>query len=397
LQQDKQNLLTKGLFRDVEIGLRQTAQGVIVTFKVVERPTIRYIRLLGDRGISEKTLLREVGIKEKDALNVYAVEEARRKLEDLYKRKGYPNAQVTILEGNRPEHRGVVFEIAEGSLQQVKAVTFSGNGSIASDGRLKTLIESKPSFMTYLWATNVDYDKIDADVDKLTAYYRSLGFFRARVSRHVHFDSDNHWATIEFVIDEGPRYVVRNVSISGNQKFATDELINPLRIKSGDYFRLENMQADVAALRDMYGSRGYIFAEVKADPRFQEESELDLIYDIAEGEQFRVGRINIQIAGEFPHTKERVILDRLSIRPGDIVDIREIRNSERRLRASQLFIVNPAEGNPPQIVIVPPDLKDSKGMMARGRSGTYRGQDPAPEPILLDLNVYLPKLAPAGR
>ena len=49
-------------------------------------------------------------------------------------------------------------------------------------------------------------------------------------------------------------------------------------------------------------------------------------YSIDEGEQFRVGRINVHIAGEYPHTQESVILDRLSIRPGDIVDIRKLRN-----------------------------------------------------------------------
>ena len=137
------------------------------------------------------------------------------------------------------------------------------------------------------------------------------------------------------------------------------------------------MNADVNSIRDRYGSQGYIFADIKADPRFLEEpGELDLVYSVAEGQQFRVGRINVKIAGEFPHTKERVILDRLSIHPGQIVDIREIRNSERRLKASQLFIVNPSEGDPPRIVIVPPDLKDTEKILAGTGTGTQRGQDP---------------------
>ncbi|MGE0755856.1 MAG: POTRA domain-containing protein [Pirellulaceae bacterium] len=390
LQQDKQNLLTKGLFRDVEIEWRRTATGVIVTFDVRERPTIRYIRFLGDRGLGEKTLRKEIGIKEKDALNPYAVEEARRKLEDLYHHKGFPKATVSIQEGNRTEDRGVVFAIAEGPLQRIQAVEFTGNSSIASDGRLKTQIESKPSFMRYVFPAKLDHDKIASDIEKLTAYYRSLGFFRARVGRKLVFDNNNRWVTINFVIDEGPRYVVRNVSVVGNQKFRTDELSSKLQLKPGDYFRLEYMQADVNELRDMYGSQGYIFADIESKPIFQEDSELDLVYDIAEGEQFRVGKISVKIAGEYPHTKERVILDRLSIRPGDIVDIRKIRDSERRLKASQLFIVNPAEGDPPQIVIVPPDLKDAKEVLASRGNGTYRGQNPESSEPVIDLLIDLP-------
>jgi outer membrane protein insertion porin family len=390
LQQDKQNLLTKGLFRDVEIRTRKTTQGVIVTFTVSERPTIHYISFHGDRGIGEKALLRETGLKVKDALNAYAVEEARRKLEDLYHRKGYPKIQVLIAEGNRPEDRGVVFEIQEGPLQQIRSVAFTGNSSIASDSRLKTQIESKPTFLTYLIPAKLDHDKIAADIDKLTAYYRNLGFFRARVGRQLQFDRKNRWVSINFVIDEGPRYVVRSVSVIGNEKFPSDQLTSALRLKAGQYFKMDEMRSDVSQLRDLYGSQGYIFADIKADPRFQEGSELDLIYDIAEGEQFRIGKIRVKVAGEFPHTKERVIRDRLSIRSGDIVDIREIRNSERRLKSSQLFIVNPAEGDPPQIVIVPPDLNDSRGVIATGERGTYRGQDPD-TPALIDLEVRLPE------
>jgi outer membrane protein insertion porin family len=394
LQQDKSNLMTKGMFRDVLIATQQTAHGIVVTFEVFERPTIHYIVFLGDRGIGEKTLRKEIGLKEKDALNLYAVEEARRKLEDLYRRKGYPKAQVMVTEGNRTEDRGVVFAISEGPLQRIKSVDFVGNSDIASDSRLKTQIESKPGYLRFLFGGKLDQDKITADKDKLTAYYRSLGFFRARVGCIPTFDEQNSWVSLTFVIDEGPRYVVRNVSVVGNQKFTSDELMQRLQLSAGNYFRLEQMQSDVNTLKDLYGGQGHIFADIEASPRFLEEpGELDLVYDIAEGEQFRVGKINVKIAGEFPHTKEKVILDRLSIRPGQIVDIREIRNSERRLKASQLFIVNPTEGNPPQIVIVPPDLQDAKEVLAGGnKKGSYRGQSPDDDKTLIDLDVYVPRL-----
>ena len=138
------------------------------------------------------------------------------------------------------------------------------------------------------------------------------------------------------------------------------------------------MDRDVNTLRDVYGGQGYIFADVKAEPRFSFENpgELDLVYNVTEGEQFRVGRINVHIAGEFPHTRESVILDRLSIRPGDIVDIREVRSSERRLKASQLFETDPQTGKEPRVVIRPPDLDDTRTATQSQRPGTVRGQSP---------------------
>ena len=149
------------------------------------------------------------------------------------------------------------------------------------------------------------------------------------------------------------------------------------------------MNRDVNTLRDVYGGQGYIFADVKAEPRFSfdDPGELDLVYNVTQGEQFRVGRINVHISGEFPHTRESVILDRLSIRPGDIVDIREVRSSERRLKASQLFETDPQSGKEPRVVIRPPELNDTRGIAQQQGPGTVRGQ--SPDRRELDIDVYV--------
>ena len=43
---------------------------------------------------------------------------------DLYKEKGYPKTQVTILEGTEIDHQNVVFLIHEDELQRVSSVSF---------------------------------------------------------------------------------------------------------------------------------------------------------------------------------------------------------------------------------------------------------------------------------
>ena len=103
---------------------------------------------------------------------------------------------------------------------------------------------------------------------------------------------------------------------------------------------------------------------------------MDVVYNVTEGDRFRVGRINVHISGEFPHTRESVVLDRLSIRPGDIVDIREVRASERRLKSSQLFENDPATGKAPRIVIRPPQLDETGSIARQQGSTTVRGQSP---------------------
>jgi outer membrane protein insertion porin family len=373
LEADVKRLANKGKFRDVRTHTQYVEGGVIVTFEVFEVPTIRYIKFLGNRGYFDKRLLKESGLKRNDPLNRYTVEEGRRKVEEYYRSKGYAKAQVFIIEGDQPQDHGVVYGISEGGLERIYDTSFVGN-SFVSGERLKTLIKTKPKF--WLYKGVVDRGQIEEDLDRLTSYYRSFGFFGARIGRELKFGSSGKWLSLVFVIDEGPRYVVRNVTVSGNKKFASESLMSQVELTSGQYFDLGKMNTDVNSLRDAYGTVGHIFCEVKADPRFLESpGQLDVVYNIEEGDLFRVGKINVHIDGEYPHTRNTVILNRLSVFPGDLANVREVRDSERRMKASQLFETNVATGQAPRIVIQSPDLSEIE-KMAKPPSGKVRGQSP---------------------
>jgi outer membrane protein insertion porin family len=376
IQSDVHRLVTYGKFRNVKVYPQPVPGGMVVTFEVFEVPTIHYIRFLGNRGLSDKRLLNESALKVNDPLNRFGVEEGRRKIEALYHSKGFSKATVSIFEGDLPEHRGVVYLISEGTIERILSTNFIGNTFVSSE-RLETIVKTKPTFLGVYKAV-VDRDKIDEDVDRLTSYYRSFGFFAADISRELEFDESGKWLTLTFVINEGPRYAVRNVSVQGNTKFTSDSLMSQLGLQPGQYFDLNKMNADRGSLLDAYGGRGYIFADIVAEPLFLEQpGQLDLVYNIEEGELFRVGRINVHIDGEYPHTRRSVILNRISLFPMDIVDAVQIRASESRLMQSQLFENNRATGVAPKIVIRPPELQELE-RLAQPQGGQYRGQNPSP-------------------
>ena len=356
--------------------LKRTAEGVIVTIEIVERNTIQTVEFLGNRGIPDRTLKKEVGFEDGSPLDVHAIRSAKTKIEEFYKEKGYPRTQVEILEGNEKDHSKVVFLIHEDEKQRIWKVEFEGN-EIATDARLRHFIQSKPGVLK-VFGGLVKRDEIDQDITRLTTYYRNLGFFNARIGREVGESNDGRWLTLRFIIDEGPRYRVRNISFIGNHAYTAEQLAGILELKPTSQsvqpeFNVSKMNLDVVSLRDLYGSQGFVYSQVEAEPRFLEEPGLlDIVYKIEEGKQYVVGKINVHFEGDVAVTKINVPLNRISLRPGDLIDVREIRNSERRLASSGLFGGQQTGDRNPSVVVSTPEVKDLQRSAKNSGGSSHR-------------------------
>lgn len=350
-QKDVRTLVGTSKFFDVRVKTQPgPAPGtVIVVFEVVEFPKLGFVHFVGNETIKTKILMKESGLKEGDSFSLSSIDDARQKIEAFYRNHGYNQVRVEVRKGLDAKDGGVGFVINEGPAQKIWSVGFEGN-TIVSDARLGTQIESKPGLLKYIKGY-VDSRKIDEDVVRLTAYYRSLGYFKARIGRELKYDDSGKWLYLTFVIDEGPRFKVRSVSFSGNTLFSEEQLRSLVELNQGDNFDQAKMNKSVTALTDAYGGVGYVMAQVQASPRtLESEPELDLVYEVKEGARYRIGKISVSITGDNPHTRKEVALNRLSFRPGEIADIRKIRDSERRLRAAAVFANDPARGVKPQIV-----------------------------------------------
>lgn len=386
VEQDVRRLNGSGLVDSVRAQYQDApnGQGRIVVYEVFERATIKSVNYVGNRKIKSKTLSKEAKLKAGGPLDPFAIEEARSRLEAYYKEKGFANARVSLSEGSKATDERVVFVINEGSKQTILWTSFEGN-TIASEARLRTQIKSKQG-VVWLFGGEVNRRQIKEDEDRLIDYYHRLGFFRARVGSFIEehsFSEQRDWVSLKFVIDEGPRYSVRKLSVIGNKRIDTAEIQRVIELREGEPYRDDRMRRDQNAIKDRYGAVGHVFADVKPEIIFDEEpGHLDLIYRIEEGERYRVGKIETKIAGDYPHTQITTVLNRLSLEPGDIIDIRELRDSQRRLRSSQLFKVDPQSGTMPEIAFSPPtpeEIEKAKAQFARrqAEAGQFRGQNPS--------------------
>ncbi|MGL4944608.1 MAG: POTRA domain-containing protein [Thermoguttaceae bacterium] len=401
IEEDKRALMQKGWFIDVHPRVERTPSGYVVTFQFIERPIIHAVRFVGNSHHTKKKLQEESGLKAGDALDPIAIRQAKERLEAFYKDEGFTNIHIEILSGDRVGDRSAVFLVDEGetrgaffyrvSKPRVLDVKFEGN-TIASDGRLKTVIESKPGIFWYFVNGQFTREKLDSDVEKLTAYYRNLGFFYAKVDRlfdegegYTGMGKPNSWISVKFLIDEGPRCRLTDMRFIGNELFTEEQLYQDIKSSLGEYYDQVTIDADLKRIKEKYGVLGYVFADVKVEPRIDDD-QVHLVLNVKEGPRCRAGDIQVEILGgegSAPYTKLQTVLNRMSIKPGDVLSTREVDDSRRRLSYAGIFSTNPMEGTPPEITFEYPKqaLRDDEERTTKMASPppsdtNFRGQTP---------------------
>lgn len=406
LEEDKRALLQKTWFVDVKTKVDRAPNGYIVTFQCIERQLIHRIIITGNKAHTKKILLEEANIKEGDALDPIAVRQAAERIAQFYRESGYHQVNVEIKEGENLGDRCVVFRISEGPLQRILSVEFEGN-QIATGARLKTLIQSKPGF--FLWINSeFTRKKLDDDVETLTNYYRKLGFFYAKIDRmfvetqgYSGLGQNRGWVKVKFVIDEGPRCKIRDIRFTGNHVFNQDELLKAMKLSPGKgFYNQDALETDMQTIKEKYGDQGYVFAMPAPDPRVDQDY-VDLVINVREGPRCYLDTLNVVIKGmdgTESYTKWHPVLNRSSLRPGDLLRTSEINATKRRLMASQLFNSNPTQGAMPEFIFeYPKTALEAEAAVAEKETETespsnpqIRGQAPR-QPTFFNLHQkFLP-------
>lgn len=339
---------------------------VQVVFYVHERPVVAKVIFHGNHGLNDREISGRAGVSVGDPLSEFSVESGRRRLIDYYQEEGFNQAAIAAtivgdsdnqvqVDTSMAPPGTVIYRINEGPLERIADIQIEGS-TIVSEARLKKIISSRgpmAGFLSYL-GNKADLKKIDQDVDNLSAYYHSLGFLTANVGRRIQYDETGKWMTVIFVVSEGPRFRIGDMQIVGNEYITEESLRARLELKPGDMFDGTIMRRDVGELVYGYGELGFIYAEVKPKTIMRDENGVaDIVYEVTEGDRWKIGRIMVNIDGE-PHLmRETTMLNLVDMREGDWIDRRTLEMSRRRIERSQLLETNPMVAETPDIKVVP--------------------------------------------
>jgi len=346
------------LFRRVDPYFTSTPEGVHIRLIISEKPIIRSVSFLGNERLEEGSLKKHAGLTNGDPLDPITLNSAKSRLIELYQDKGMNQIDIQIRKGLQPYERDVEFIINEGPVERINSIRVIGNEAFGED-LLKARISSRDSRwgVTRFFGNKCSDTKLEQDREGLLGYYRSLGYFDARVDFHKAYNHEGDFVDVTFVVYEGNRYTINSVSIAGMQRYQPSDLMPYLHTKADEPFLQTNKLKDERLISDVFGAQGHIFCDIEGEVVYQPNHRVDIVYHVKEGDVYRASDIRVHIDGDF--TKRHVVLQPLrNLRPGQIIDRRELEAGERRLRYSTIFNTDPTRGEVPRVTVKPPEDLD---------------------------------------
>lgn len=339
------------LFGKIESYSNESPEGVHLKLRVQEKPLIRKVYFTGNTRVNNRELEKHASLHPGDPRNPVRINSAKSRLIEYYQDQGMNQIDIQIRSGLRPDEPDVDFYIAEGPVERLKSISFLGNTQVSSEW-LKAKIKTK--IFPFILPPKFSDRALEDDRQFILGHYRSLGYFDAKVEVRKDYNAAGDRVSVTFVIFEGERYQIGSVSITGTKRYAPEELLPYMTVKPGAPFSFFDKQKDEAFLRELYGIQGHFFCDVVGEIIYQPDNVVDIIYNIGEGDVYRISDIRIHLEGDY--TKERVALHPLGqLRPGALVNSRLIEDARRRLQYSQIFNVDPMQGIIPTLKIEPPD------------------------------------------
>jgi len=300
-------LFALGLFKDV----RLEVNGDVLIVIVEERPTVAEVDFVGAREFDKDTLrraLRDIGLTEGRPYDQALADRAEQELRRQYINRSLYGAEVvttvTPIERNRVN---LTFTVTEGEPARIKDIRIVGNQAF-SEGTLKDLFDLDTGGWLSWYTKSDRYSraKLNADLETLRSYYLNRGFLEFRIdSTQVAISPDKQDITITINVTEGERFLVKDVKLEGNYLGKEDEFKSLVKIRPGEPYNAEQVAETTKAFTDHFGTFGYAFARVEAQPDIDRSRNL-VSFTIAADPSRRAYVRQVNISGN-NRTRDEVI------------------------------------------------------------------------------------------
>ena len=360
LSKDLKSIYAMGYFEDIRIESEDGYHGKTINFIVKEKPTIRNIILSGNKVFKDEEITSSLDLKTGAILNVFKIRNNINLIKDLYREKNYHNVEVTYKVQELKNNQGdLELFIEEGEKILIKTITFEGNSAIDAK-KLKGIMKtSKKGFFSWLTSSgDLNKEDLKQDIMKLQAFYHNSGYIQARIGDPGIEYKDN-WIYITIKIDEGPRFKMGSIDISGDLILDLKKIEAKIMLNKEEYFNREVLRKDILMLTDIYLNKGYAYARVLPDlDKNIEKLIVNVDYKIKKGKKIYFDEI---IISGNTKTRDKVIRRELKVYEQGLFNNRKLKESMRRLSRLDYFedlSVDTVKGDSDEKMILKIDVKD---------------------------------------
>jgi len=343
---DVRSLLDTRRFADVDSEVTVLPDGVRLSYLV--RGRLRLAQepvLLGVTQFYTSTVKKWLKLVPGDMIDDRVLGAQCQEVVMAYRKRCFPDAQVhwrtEPVEG-QPGLAKIVVTVAEGQRAKIRKVEFVGN-HVIRDGDLKETLHSPPWWNIFKWRERNRFDEGQLEAARLEIRdkYMRQGYLDVAVDAPA-IVRDREGYRVAFDIHEGICYRFGRIEVQGVKLFPSAAVCGSLPGKSGDVASKTAMENIEQAIRDYYGSRGYI--ETMARPALTPDPArgiVDVRYQVQEGHLTHIR--NILITGN-SKTRDKVIRREILVSPGEIYNEVKIRRTEKVLENLGYFETVRSEG-----------------------------------------------------
>lgn len=329
--------------------------GVVVRYLVTLRPIILDVQVVGNRSIGGGDIAEVIELPAGVPVDRFELDRAARRIKALYEERGFYRAQVGWDEEELLETGIVLFRVEEGQRIRVTDVRFEGAEAFEPK-MLKT--EVRTARVGILERGRLEPEVLEQDRAALIRFYRDRGHLDVRAGYTITESPNGREAIVTFVIDEGPVYTLRRVTVNYRDTdlgvFSADQAAGLMEIRSGDVYSINLLNRSIEAIESAHHQLGYVDARViSVERRDPDRPMVDLELAIQQGRRAMTGEIIVR-GNEI--TRQNVIRRQVKVRPDRPLDGTQVERSERLLRATRLF--QPTGTAAPSITIQRPDTED---------------------------------------
>ncbi|MDB6154070.1 MAG: bamA [Chthoniobacteraceae bacterium] len=199
-----------------------------------------------------------------------------------------------------PQPDGVKVIVVVQAKAQITEVILNGVTSV-KPSRLRKEITSKVG-------ETLNEATVEADRQKILDFYSGKNFTEIDVRSAVDINEKLGTARVTFNVTEGDKISIHSINVAGNVALKTREIKKVIKTKPKSLISFltktgrlntEALEQDVAAIRELYQSRGYVDVEVAPPTIVRKDGKADVTFNVREGIQYHVGTLTISGAQVF--------------------------------------------------------------------------------------------------